>query len=177
MSGRAMRKAPAFQVYAADDLAARSYYALPLDQRGLVDAMLRVAWVDGAVPRSADSIALAVRRPLAEVRAALTPGVLAHFTVHGADPTILVSPELERQREGQALRREAQRDAAAATNAKLGRGDANRVGKRDGQRHASEKKRTEPKRREPEPRSSGSGESKDASADPWLEDYANAADD
>ena len=76
----ALRRPPAFQCYASDDLARATYYQLTLAERGLLDAMRRVYWVEDLVPTTAEGIALAVRRPVDEVRAALTDRVLAHFT-------------------------------------------------------------------------------------------------
>ncbi len=86
-----MRRPPAFQVYASDDLASPDYYHLSLAERGLIDAMRRVCWVDrdGAIPRDPDAIAIAIRRPAAEVRLALTAQVLRWFAP-GADASCLV---------------------------------------------------------------------------------------
>ena len=57
------RRPPAFQVYAADELASVSYYALSLAERGVLDAMRRVIWCDDAIPADPEGIALAIRRP------------------------------------------------------------------------------------------------------------------
>ena len=114
-----MRRPPAFQVYASDDLASPDYYHLSLAERGLIDAMRRVCWVDrdGAIPRDPDAIAIAIRRPAAEVRLALTAQVLRWFAP-GADASCLVEPDLQAQRERNRVHRERMSAGAAQTNAK-----------------------------------------------------------
>lgn len=95
--GDSLRAPPAYQTYASDELASATYYRLSLAERGLLDAMRRAAWIDGAIPEDAEELALAVRRPVEEVRQALSAGVLRHFVC--GDPGMLICPELERQRE------------------------------------------------------------------------------
>lgn len=117
-----MRAPPAFQVYASDDLASADYYLLSLAERGLLDAMRRACWVDreGAIPRDPEQLAIAIRRPTAEVRAALTPQVLRWFR-QGTDKSCLVEPDLQRQMLELMDRRHKQSQGAAITNKKLGR--------------------------------------------------------
>src|SRR5690349_5834169 len=109
------RAAPAFQVYASDDLASERYYALSLAERGLLDAMRRACWVsaNGSIPCSPSALAIVVRCPEAEVRSALTAAVRAWFTSN-RDGQRWIEPELERQRAATAERRAKQQEAAAA---------------------------------------------------------------
>ncbi len=131
------RQAPAFQCYAADDLASATYYLMNLAERGLLDAIRRACWVDGAVPRRVEDLAMAIRRPVDEVAEHLTGRVLAHFVV---DPEgQLRCVELDRQRSRLNARRDAQQRGASMTNAgRDGKRDAQRDGKRDGKRGDSE---------------------------------------
>ncbi len=142
------RQPPAYQTYAADDLASAAYYTLTLAERGLYDSILRVCWVDGAVPRAVEDLALAVRRAMDEVAEHLTDRVLRHFveTLDG----LLRNEELDRQRYRLNARRVAQQRGAETTNAKRdgsrdGERDGERDGKRDGKRYAPEQNRTEQK--------------------------------
>jgi hypothetical protein len=64
---KALRRPPAYQTYATDDLASARYYTLTLAERGLLDAMRRVYWADDGIPADLDSLALSVRRPKEEV--------------------------------------------------------------------------------------------------------------
>src|SRR5262245_7419780 len=139
------RRPPAFQVYAADDLAARSYYALSLIERGLVDAMRRVIWCDDSIPADPGSIALAIRRPEDEVRAALTDGVRGLFEPMVGDQSRLTCPELHRQMARLLEKRRKQSEGAEKTNTakRIGNRNAKRDGQRDGQRAASEQNRKE----------------------------------
>lgn len=113
---RRPRKAPAYLVYASDDLANQAYYALELNERGLLDSMRRGCWVaaDGTVPADPAELAIVVRRPESEVRAALSPRLLALFqeTRDGA----LFDPELREQREATERVRNAQSEGARLAN-------------------------------------------------------------
>lgn len=104
-----MRRPPAYQTYAADDLANVAYYGLSLASRGLFDSMLRAIWVNGHVPKEPYLLARAIRGDLAEVTQALVPELLGQFIPHDEDPHSLTYPELVRQRNAQEQRREKQR--------------------------------------------------------------------
>ena len=58
------RAAPAYQEYASDILANRSYRAMTLAERGLWDTIRKECWVNGSVPSSKPELAkyLGVRR-------------------------------------------------------------------------------------------------------------------
>lgn len=114
VSSSQKRRAPAFQVYASDDLASEDYFRLTLAERGLADAMRRACWVsiDGTIPRDAEGIALLIRRPEDEVRAALTAAVLRCFQ-EAAHPERLTESDLDRQRNEFAARRKAQSAGSA----------------------------------------------------------------
>lgn len=105
-----MRRPPAYQTYASDDLASEAYYGLSLASRGLFDAMLRVIWVNGYVPKEAQLLAKAVRADLDDVTTALTPALVDQFVTLDSDRNRLTHPELERQRTQLEHRREKQRN-------------------------------------------------------------------
>ena len=106
---REMRRPPAYQTYASDDLASEGYYGLGLASRGLFDAMLRAIWVNGYVPKEPALLAKAVRAELAEVTAALVPQLMEQFDALQTEPRRLTYSELERQRTNLQLQRERQR--------------------------------------------------------------------
>jgi hypothetical protein len=97
MSDARKRRPPAYQVYAADDLASSSYFPLSVSERGLLDSMQRACWVDDAVPCDPQLLARVLRLPEGDVRPHLTPKVLAHFVVDEDDRERLRSLELTRQ--------------------------------------------------------------------------------
>jgi hypothetical protein len=158
-----LRRPPAFQVYAADELASAGYYALSLPERGLVDAIRRVIWCDDSIPADLAGIALAVRRPEGETRDALTDRVLRHFQPVEGDPSRLTCRELRRQMTRLLDQRHKQSDAADKTNnaKRDAKRDGDRDGKRDGEhdgkrdgdrdddRHGPEQNRAEQNRAEP----------------------------
>lgn len=113
------RNPPAFQVYAADDLARESYFGLSLSERGLLDAMRRACWVseDGTVPAAPAALAIVVRSSEDDVRRALTPRVL-HWFQRTDDGGRLFDPELRRQLTAAISRREGMSHGAASTNEK-----------------------------------------------------------
>jgi hypothetical protein len=116
---KALRAAPAYQVYASDDLAGERFFALCLAERGLLDSMRRGCWVsdDSTVPADPVALSVVVRRPEAEVSRNLTTGVLSWF-IRSPDGKRLLEPDLQRQRIACETRRQAQSQAADATNRK-----------------------------------------------------------
>lgn len=128
-----IRDAPAFQLYAADDLAAAWYYMMRLDERGLFDAMRRAVWCDGSVPTNAAELAISVRRTEEEVRRALESGaVMARFQRHPMRAGHVHCEELAGQRAAHEARREkqveggregARRSKAAASTKELSSAD------------------------------------------------------
>jgi hypothetical protein len=120
MSAKALRAAPAYSTYAADDLARTAWYGLSAGERGLLESMARVYWVEGRLPRDARLLALACRLPTDDVARLLTDGVLVHFEADPADPDVLHHVELRRQLQNIARIRESQsiggKNGAALTN-------------------------------------------------------------
>ena len=121
MTAVALRAAPAFAVYASDDLARTAWYGLTAGERGLLESMSRVYWVEHRLPRDPRLLALACRLP-ADVGALLTPAVLAHFEPDAANPDVLHHVELRRQLDNIARTRELQsiggKRGASTANAK-----------------------------------------------------------
>lgn len=120
MSDERKRRPPAYQVYAADDLAGSRYYPLSAGERGVLDSMLRACWVDDTVPSDPGHLALALRLQETDLRGFLTPRVLQHFEQDGADPKRLRSRELTRQManlmEVRERQRQGGREGAKITN-------------------------------------------------------------
>lgn len=157
LADRSKRKPPAYQTYASDDLASADYYQLTLAERGLLDAMKRVCWVDGSVLAAPSDLALAIRRPEVEVKSPLSPNVLKHFVPHASDSGRLVCPELDRQRSNLDERRKRQQDGAMQTNRARKKPDdgdhranrdGDRIANRDSKRNGPEKSRNEKNRAE-----------------------------
>jgi hypothetical protein len=168
----AMRKPPAYQTYASDDLASEGYYGMSLASRGLYDAMLRVIWVDGYVPKDPALLAKAVRAEATEVKEALVPGLLAQFEPLRGDPGRLTYPELERQRGNYQLLREQQRlgGKKGADRRYRQRDMSTPIGKPMGpELNCNEVQRTEKKPTQ-EVRKRGSS-SAGAAEEPWVQEY------
>lgn len=87
--------APAYQEYASDMLANRSYRAMSLPERGLMDTLRRECWVSGSVPAYLPDMARVLGFTAAEIEAAYTSRVQAFFELSGGD---LVASDLERYR-------------------------------------------------------------------------------
>ena len=100
-----LRPPPAFQEYATDTLADRSFRMLSLAERGLRTTMRLECWANGVIPSSAPELALFLYLNLDDVRANLTVGVLSCFEEHDGN---LYCPELEGQRERLMTQRAAQ---------------------------------------------------------------------
>lgn len=89
------RPAPAYQEYASDILANRSYRSMSLDERGLWDTIRKECWVNGSVPSSKTELAKYLGLPQDKLDAALTPNLMRWFKVQNSD---LTSPELDAYR-------------------------------------------------------------------------------
>lgn len=50
MADKILRRPPAYQVYASDDLANEAYFGLTAGERGVLDSMQRACWVNDTVP-------------------------------------------------------------------------------------------------------------------------------
>ena len=90
------RPPPAFQMYSADRLADRQFKLMTLAERGLLHTLELEMWVNGTVPGDTAAMARVLGLDAAEVQAALSGRVLAHFTRSGDN---LTSPDLEAYRE------------------------------------------------------------------------------
>ncbi len=118
MTAKALRAAPAYAVYASDDLARTAWYGLNAGERGLLESMCRVYWIEGTLPGEPRLIALACRLEHADVLANLSDSVLNHFIRD--DVGVLHHVELHRQLENIERTRELQsfggKRGAAMTN-------------------------------------------------------------
>ncbi len=171
-----MRRPPAYQTYASDDLASEAYYGLSLASRGLFDAMLRVIWVNGYVPKEPHVLAKAVRADPVEATSALVPELLEQFVPFQDDPRRLTYPELDRQRANLERQRQQQRvGGKKGANRRYGRrpGSGNPMGQPMGpEMKCNELNRTDKKRTRSlskDPFSSTDGE-----IDSWRMEYADA---
>jgi len=89
------RPAPAYQEYAADILANRSYRAMSLAERGLWDTIKKECWVNGSVPSNKTELAKYLGLPAEKVMESMTPNLMTSFKVVDSD---LICPELDRYR-------------------------------------------------------------------------------
>ena len=86
------RAAPAYQEYASDILANRSYRAMTLAERGLWDTLRKECWVNSSVPSSKPELAKYLGIPQDMANELLTPNLMKWFKVLGSD---LSCPELD----------------------------------------------------------------------------------
>jgi hypothetical protein len=89
------RPAPAYQEYASDILANRSYRAMTLAERGLWDTIRKECWVNGSVPSSKTELAKYLGLPPDKINELFTPNLMKWFKQLGSD---LVCPELDAYR-------------------------------------------------------------------------------
>jgi hypothetical protein len=89
------RPAPAYQEYASDILANRSYRAMTLAERGLWDTIRKECWVNGSVPSSKTELAKYLGLPPDKINELFTPNLMKWFKELGSD---LVCPELDAYR-------------------------------------------------------------------------------
>ena len=89
------RAAPAYQEYASDILANRSYRAMTLAERGLWDTLRKECWVNGSVPSSKIELAKYFGLPHEKIVEVLTPNLMKWFKELGSD---LICPELDSYR-------------------------------------------------------------------------------
>jgi hypothetical protein len=92
---RRNRPAPAYQEYASDILANRSYRAMTLAERGLWDTIRKECWVNGSVPSSKTELAKYLGLPPDKINELFTPNLMKWFKELGSD---LVCPELDAYR-------------------------------------------------------------------------------
>jgi len=89
------RPAPAYQEYASDILANRTYRAMTLAQRGLWDTIRKECWVNGSVPSSIPELAKYLGLDMNEVTKLMDSKLMAWFEKNNAD---LTCPEIDAYR-------------------------------------------------------------------------------
>ena len=89
------RPAPAYQEYASDILANRSYRAMTLAQRGLWDTIRKECWVNGCVPSSIPELAKYLGLDLNEVTKLMDSKLMFGFKINNDD---LTCPEIDAYR-------------------------------------------------------------------------------
>ena len=89
------RAAPAYQEYASDILANRTYRSMTLAERGLWDTIRKECWVNGSVPSSKIELAKYLGLPHEKIAEVLTPNLMKWFKELGSD---LICPELDSYR-------------------------------------------------------------------------------
>jgi hypothetical protein len=97
------RPAPAYQEYASDILANRTYRAMTLAQRGLWDTIRKECWVNGSVPSSIPELAKYLGLDMNEVTKLMDSKLMACFEKNNAD---LTCPEIEAYRSKIELQRQ-----------------------------------------------------------------------
>ena len=90
------RKAPAYQEYASDILANRTYRLMTLQEKGLFDLLRRECWVNASVPSDPPKLARYLGLPADEVDGALSQSVLSFFEINDGE---LRSPDLDQYRQ------------------------------------------------------------------------------
>jgi hypothetical protein len=107
-----LRKAPAYQEYAADVLANAQFRLMTLSERGLLDTIRRECWVNGSVPMQPTHMAKYLGFTEIEISKNLTRSVLSFFDV--AEDGNLRCPELDLYREMLNTRHKALSDGGGA---------------------------------------------------------------
>ena len=102
------RPAPAYQEYASDILANRSYRAMSMAERGLWDTIRKECWVNGSVPSSVPVLAKYLGIDANHLQQLLSPTLISWFNITNEDIT---SPEIDTYR----LKIELQRQGMGVT--------------------------------------------------------------
>jgi hypothetical protein len=89
------RPAPAYQEYASDILANRSYRAMSMAERGLWDTIRKECWVNGSVPSSVPVLAKYLGIDATHLQQLLSPTLISWFNITNEDIT---SPEIDTYR-------------------------------------------------------------------------------
>ena len=89
------RPAPAYQEYASDILANRSYRAMSMAERGLWDTIRKECWVNGSVPSSVPVLAKYLGIDANHLQQLLSPTLISWFNITNEDIT---SPEIDTYR-------------------------------------------------------------------------------
>src|SRR5690606_29903818 len=94
-------KSPAFQFYPADYLADAKVQLLTLEAEGMYMRSLCYAWREGHIPADCDQLARLIGKG---ATAQSVRQILHLFEPHPEDPTKLIHPRLEKEREKQLKR-------------------------------------------------------------------------
>ena len=163
------RAAPAYQEYASDILANRSYRAMTLAERGLWDTLRKECWVNGSVPSSKPELAKYLGIPQDMANELLTPNLMKWFKVLGSD---LSCPELDSYKLALEDRRQrlsdGGRNGGKKTQASRRNNNEPSLEARVKPLSRDETNRDEEKGRESSKKSLVIGET-----DKWLEDYGD----
>ena len=128
---------PAYQEYAPDMLSKREFKMMKFDERGLLYTLRLECWQNGQIPSNPEDLAAYLGKSKESVDAAFSQRVQSFFEIEDG---FLISPDLERYRDSQQKRHEAQKLAAERTNAKKAQDkydaklNANRSDQRDAKR-------------------------------------------
>jgi hypothetical protein len=162
-----LRPPPAFQEYPSDWLASRTFRECNLLERGLLMTMRFECWVNQSLPKAPDSLAQVLGLPREVLDASLTPRVFSFFSESN---DVLICPELESYRERLVNGRQAMSEG--------GRRGGRRTQERHRENEATLERTLKPLSRDElngdewnGKASTGSGEIKQHSEDPWVRDY------
>ena len=92
------RGPPAFQMYAPDRLADRTFKAMRAAERGLLHSIELECWVNGSVPADHHELARILSMDAAEVEAAFTERVWRFLERREGTETVIVCPDLDEYR-------------------------------------------------------------------------------
>ncbi len=106
---------PAYQEYAPDMLANRRFKMMSLKERGLFYTMRLECWQNGNLPFDIEKLAACIGQSSERVREALTDNVMSFFKL---EDDILIATDLEKYRQEQLKRHQAQSMAGKKTNEK-----------------------------------------------------------
>lgn len=162
-----VRPPPAFQEYAGDWLASRTFRECGLAERGLLMTMRFECWVNHSLPMSRESLARVLGLNLPEFDAAYSSRVKGFFSEKDG---CLICPELEAYREKLINKRDAMaaggRKGGQRTQAKQKQNEANLESTLKGL-SKDEKQRTEKQKTEP----SRYGDVSTPVDDTWVKEY------
>jgi uncharacterized protein YdaU (DUF1376 family) len=105
------RRSPAFQFYPKDFLSDENVRMMSLQERGAYITLLSLCWIEGSLPADPSMLARLCGTPVAAFRR-LWPALERCFRLVPTDPSRLVHPRLEREREKQSAFRGRQTDAS-----------------------------------------------------------------
>jgi hypothetical protein len=89
---------PWFKVVAADLLASEQFCLWSMEERGAYLTLMCMAWKEGSIPSSYSDLAKLVRLDASDMNRLLS-GIRSRFNPHPTDPSRLIAPELDAQRD------------------------------------------------------------------------------